>query len=383
MKDETRLLIGFDAKRIVRNATGLGNYSRTLIKNLLSWHNDRFSLRLYAPDRGKDNLRKQICEDERVRYVFPVGRMPAVGRAWWRFSGIVRELKRDRIDIFHGLSGELPRGLKASGTKGIVTIHDLIFLRFPRYYHWWDVMIYRYKFRLACREAHRIIAVSERTKQDIIEYGRVAPDKIAVIYQDCDASFKQPVAQEHLQRVRAKYALPHHYILNVGSIEERKNVLLAVKALEGLPTDLRLVIVGRHTPYTDRVAAYIEAHGLSDRVQMLHHVSFADLPAIYQLARTFVYPSRYEGFGIPIIEAIYSGLPVVACTGSCLEEAGGPDSFYVDPDDVAGMRAALTAAETDNDREARIARCREYVRKFEAQKLTAALMGEYLRLAEQ
>ena len=159
--------------------------------------------------------------------------------------------------------------------------------------------------------------------------------------------------------------------------------MLAVKALEGLPTDLRLVIVGRHTPYTDRVAAYIEANGLSDRVQMLHHVSFADLPAIYQLARTFVYPSRYEGFGIPIIEAIYSGLPVVACTGSCLEEAGGPDSFYVDPDDVAGMCAALTAADTDNDREARIARCREYVRKFEAQKLTAALMGEYLRLAEQ
>lgn len=377
MKESKQLRIGYDAKRIVKNSTGLGNYSRTLIKNLLAFNNFDFKLRLYTPDYGKDGLRKQICEDEHVCYVYPTNQKSSLSRLWWRFSGIVHDLIHDRIDIYHGLSNELPKGLKVSGIKGIVTIHDLIFLCHPEYYHWWDVLLYRYKFHLTCKEACHIIAISECTKRDVMKYGNVPAEKISVIYQDCDTSFKHICTGDQLQAVKQKYQLPDHFILNVGSIEERKNVLLAVKALNGLPEEEHLVIVGKHTPYTDVVKRYVEANQLQQRVTILHGIPFTDLPAIYQLAHTFVYPSRYEGFGIPVIEAIHSGLPVVACTGSCLEEAGGPHNFYVHPDDVEGMQQALIGASDAADRERRIADSKEYVKRFETKKLTDELIQLY------
>ena len=164
----------------------------------------------------------------------------------------------------------------------------------------------------------------------------------------------------------------------MGSIEARKNILLAVKALPYLPEDLSLVIVGRHTAYTDQITAYLKANRLEHRVRILHGVTDEELPALYAGAEAFVYPSVYEGFGIPIVEAISCGLPVVACTGSCLEEAGGPDSFYVAPDDVEGManavRQSLKGAE---GREQRILRSREYIRRFEGCDVAAQVIDLY------
>lgn len=382
MNHSKLLHIGFDAKRIVRNKTGLGNYSRTLVKNLLHAQDLDLDIRLYAPNAGNEELRNQIPAQPCVRYVYPTGKKHPLAQAWWRFTGIVDDLKRDHIDLYHGLSNELPRGIKASGVKGIVTIHDLIFLRFPKYYHWWDVLIYRYKFRMTCREATHIIAISECTKRDIVKYGHVSPDKITVIYQDCDEVFKRPCTERQLQKVREKYHLPTRFILNVGSIEERKNVLLAVKALKDMPTDIHLVVVGKSTPYRDKVKNYITQHHLQSRITLLHHVPFADLPAIYQLAECFVYPSRYEGFGIPIIEAIHSGLPVVACTGSCLEEAGGADCLYVHPDDVQAMREALLTLLNDTDRKGRIARAKAYVQRFDTENVTRQLINLYKKCME-
>ena len=173
------------------------------------------------------------------------------------------------------------------------------------------------------------------------------------------------------------------YILSVGTIEARKNILLAVKALETslLPDDLHIVIIGRHTPYTDTVARYARDHGLKARVHILHNVSDAELPAYYAAAEAFVYPSRYEGFGIPIIEAISCGLPVVACTGSCLEEAGGPDTLYVSPDDPQAMAAAIAQVlKGAPGRDQRILRSREYIRRFQGNDVAGQVYRLYLRL---
>ena len=171
------------------------------------------------------------------------------------------------------------------------------------------------------------------------------------------------------------------YILSVGSIEERKNILLAVKALHWLPEDVGLVIVGRPTKYTDVVRRFTSDNGLEARVQILHGVSDAELPALYAGAEAFVYPSRYEGFGIPIIEAISCGLPVVACTGSCLEEAGGPDSLYVSPDDAEAMAAALRQVLRGAEgREQRILRSREYIRRFEGRDVAGQVVELYRSL---
>lgn len=370
--------IGFDAKRIVRNHTGLGSYSRTLVNALAALDTDD-ELLLYAPDEGDPQLRRQIEPRHNVRFVYPSRPLPFGGKlgmaARWREKTIVEQLKADGIELYHGLSGELPAGLKESGIRSIVTIHDLIFLRHPEYYHWWDTLLYRQKFLRTLKEADRIVAISECTKRDILHYGHFPEDRIDIIYQSCSTRFAHP-AEEHIsQRVHAEYDLPAHYILSVGTIEERKNILLAVKALRHLPADLSLVVLGRPTKYLDKVRRYIAEQQLDHRVRFLHGVPNDALPAIYQMAAAFVYPSRYEGFGIPIIEAIQSGLPVVAAKGSCLEEAGGPASLYVDPDDDRALAEALLTALAESD--SRVAASRDYVRRFENSDVARQMMDEY------
>lgn len=223
-----RMTVGFDAKRIVRNGTGLGSYGRTLVNDLASRD---LNLRLYAPDAGREDLRSQVAELPNVGFCYP-DRTP-FGKAFWRSRGIVAQLRRDGVEVFHGLSGELPVGIRKSGIKSVVTIHDLIFLRHPEYYHWLDTKIYAWKFRQTIREADHIIAISECTKRDIMEYADIDERRISVIYQSCAPRFTIGSAKT-----------TSRYILSVGSIEARKNILLAVKALSYLPDDLSLVVVG-------------------------------------------------------------------------------------------------------------------------------------------
>ena len=334
--------IGFDAKRAMQNFTGLGNYSRYLIEILYRFHPENEYL-LYAPKYRESRQFQALqasCPAIGCRY--PEGFWRRL-RSLWRTFGITRCLECDGVDIYHGLSNELPLNIRRQRrAKSVVTIHDLIFVRYPQYYGAIDRWLYRYKYGRSCRNADAIIAISECTKRDIVNYFKIAPEKIHVVYQGCDSSFTSIASEAIRQEVRKRYGLPGRYILSVGSIEERKNVLLAVKAMPRLPEEVHLVIVGKRTAYTDEVERFIEENHLRERVHLLHDVIFRHLPAVYQMAEIFVYPSRFEGFGIPILEALHSSVPVIAATGSCLEEAGGPDSIYVHPDDVEGMTAALT-----------------------------------------
>ena len=205
---DTPLIIGFDAKRIVSNTTGLGSYGRTLINALAEADHTGCDFRLYAPDSGRDDLRRQVINSERIRFVYPRNATLRITKDLWRQRGIVGDLKKDGVDLFHGLSGELPAGIRKSGIRSIVTIHDLIFMRHPEYYKWIDALLYARKFRRTCREADRIIAISECTKRDIVQLGGVDPDKIDVIYQSCGKSFQTEVDSEFDQQVKAHYSLP-------------------------------------------------------------------------------------------------------------------------------------------------------------------------------
>lgn len=375
------MIIGFDAKRIVRNATGLGSYSRTLVNDLAAIVPQGTELRLYTPDEGRDDLRSQVKETSNMKYVYPENSPFRIQRDLWRMKGIVNDLKRDGVKLYHGLTGELPIGIRKAGIKSVVTIHDLIFMHHPEYYNRIDTKIYAWKFRQTCREADRIIAISECTKRDIMRFGGVEPQRIDVVYQSCSTEFKVRESEKKLQEVHSSYMLPERYIVNVGTIEERKNILLAVKAMPMLPADVSLVIVGRSTPYADMVKEYVEKNGLGQRVKFLHNVPHNDLPAIYQMAEACVYPSRYEGFGLPIIEAIQSGLPVVACTGSCLEEAGGNDTIYVKPDDAYGMAEAIKQVLVGaHGREERIGRSQQYVTRFEGNNVAQKVLDIYRKL---
>lgn len=373
--------IGFDGKRAVQNFTGLGNYSRYIVDILCQFGPENEYV-LYAPKKRENKrLDKLTKQYQQLQLSYPTTSSWKKLSPLWRVWGVTRQLEKEKIDIFHGLSNELPLNIHQSEVKSIVTIHDLIFLRYPQYYHSIDRKIYTYKFRKACENADKIIAISECTKRDIIEFFRIPADKIEVVYQGCDPSFIHPVAEEKKREVRAKYQLPDHYILNVGSIEERKNALSAVQALMMLPEQIHLVIVGRHTKYTDKVEHFIKENKLEERVHIISNVPFDDLPAFYQLAEIFVYPSRFEGFGIPIIEALYSGIPVVAATGSCLEEAGGPDSIYVHPDDIKGMTDAFKQIYTDPERKKNmIEKGHSFAKRFSEEKQAEEILNIYKKL---
>lgn len=374
------LTIGYDAKRALSNGTGLGNYCRTLL-NDLGTTDTTDSFRLYVPDLGRDDLRSQLDMPRNMSFVTPANKLVKPLRSLWRIKGIVNDLKRDGVDIYHGLTGELPLGLSEAGIKSVVTIHDLIFMRHPEYYSPIDVAIYKWKFRNAIRQANRIIAISECTRRDIMELGEIDDSRIDVVYQSCDTRFHLQVSPEQKQDVRARYSLPKRYVLFVGTIEERKNALLAAQALPYLSDEIHLVLVGRQTAYAKTITSFARQNGLANRIHMLSGVPTSDLYAIYQQAECFVYPSRYEGFGIPVIEAIQSRLPVIACTGSCLEEAGGPDNVYVDPDEPQEMAMAIKSI-TDNPDAARqiVTRSLDYIRRFENGNVAQEMLNVYRSL---
>lgn len=374
--------IGFDGKRAVQNFTGLGNYSRYIADILCHFYPENDYI-LYAPKKRDNKRLNQLTGQYRqLSLAYPVSFWKKLS-SLWRVWGITSQLESEGIDIFHGLSNELPLNIRKSRIKSIVTIHDLIFLRYPQYYHLIDRKIYTYKFRKACENADKIIAISECTKRDIIRYFGISEDKIEVVYQGCDTSFTHAVTEEKKREVRSKYQLPEHYILNVGSIEERKNILAAVQALPMLPTDIHLVIVGRRTEYTEKVEQYIKKNKLTERVHIISNVPFDDLPAFYQSAEIFVYPSRFEGFGIPIIEALYSGIPVVAATGSCLEEAGGPESIYVNPDDITGMADAFKQIYSNSDkRKNMVEKGREFAKQFSEKQQSEEIINIYKKLTQ-
>jgi len=373
--------IGFDGKRAVQNFTGLGNYSRYVADILCHFYPENDYV-LYAPKK-RENKRMNLLTGQyrQLTLAYPATSFWKKLSSLWRVWGITSQLEKEGIELFHGLSNELPLNIHKSRIKSIVTIHDLIFLRYPQYYQSIDRKIYTYKFRKACENADKIIAISECTKRDIIRYFNIPDDKIEVVYQGCDVSFTHPVTEEKKEEVRKKYQLPDHYILNVGSIEERKNILAAVQALPMLPQHIHIVIVGRRTGYTEKVEQFIKDNGLGERVHIISNVPFNDLLAFYQSAEIFVYPSRFEGFGIPIIEALYSGIPVVAATGSCLEEAGGPDSIYVNPDDITGLADAFKQIYSNSDkRKNMVEKGREFAKRFSEKQQSEEIINIYKKL---
>lgn len=369
--------IGFDAKRAVCNNTGLGNYSR-LVVDVLTEHFPHNEYLLYTPKIKHNDRLTELLARPGVTLKEPASRLGRTLPSLWRVgSGIVDDFVADGADIFHGLSNELP--LTGTNVPTVVTIHDLIFRYFPDCYKAIDRKIYDYKFRKACENATRIIAVSECTKRDVVRDYGIDPGKVDVVYQGCHRNFRRRCTPAQLAETRKRYSLPSgDFVLFVGSIEKRKNAMLAVKALRLLPQEMSLVLVGRETAYSAvTIRDYVQQHNLAGRVHF-RQVAFGDLPAVYQMARVFTYPSRYEGFGIPLLEALCSGTPVVAATGSCLEEAGGPGSLYVNPDDVEGLAAAIEQASATGElRDGMIAGGYDYARRFSSAKMANEIMEVY------
>jgi glycosyltransferase involved in cell wall biosynthesis len=374
------LKIGFDAKRIFHNSRGLGNYSRTLVESLKKYYPDNDLFLYSTPIKDKSSL-DYVRRFDRVNIRTPEGQVSKAFSTLWRSLFLSTVLKEDKLDLYHGLSHELPPGIEKLNIKTVVTIHDLIFLRFPEQFPWIDRKVYLQKFKHACKVANKIIAICEQTKSDLIEFLNVPESKIEVVYQACHQSYYESWSDAEKERVVTKYSLSKTFILNVGALEERKNTLLLVKAFSRIAKDFPehdLVLVGRGKEYKEKLIKTITSYSLTDRVHILDNVPTEDLPGLYQSCSLFAFPSLFEGFGIPIVEAMFSEAAVITSTGSCFPEAGGAAAMYINPHSVEDWAKGLSKVLGDEELARSMARNgRVYAEKFHWKNTSKELFNLY------
>ncbi len=315
------LKIGFDAKRAFNNHSGLGNYARFVIGGLIKLYpQHQFYLFTSSIKPEFENI---FTHHKNVHVITPQSFLGKTFKALWRTYSVVTLLNKLGVNVYHGLSNELPADIKKFKGKSIVTIHDLIFLRYPNYYKKIDREIYNSKFLNACKNANLIVAASKQTAHDIEYYYHTSPQKIKVVYQNCDIQFATKLTQEAVKNINTKYKLPDNYIVCIGTIEERKQQLMVLQAFHQSTANCNLVFVGKQTPYVNLLKNYIHQHQLGNKVQFIEGASFNDFPAFYQGASLAVYASEFEGFGIPVLESLRSGVNVAVANTSSLTEVGG------------------------------------------------------------
>jgi glycosyltransferase involved in cell wall biosynthesis len=375
--------IGFDGKRAFHNTTGLGNYSRTLIRGLATWYPEH-EYYLFNPKPSR-KFSKPVFPQ--VHEVLPAGLINKTFSSAWRSSWVKKDLEQLGIQLYHGLSHEIPHGIQHTAIPSVVTIHDLIFERYPEQFGKINVQIYRHKFKYACRNANRIIAISQQTKQDIIDWYGIREEKIDVCYQSCDPVFAEVIAESDKQRTRKRYNLPQQFFLYVGSIIDRKNLLGICQALHiNGNGSLPLVIIGDGRAYKQKVKEYIRDKGLSSQVIFLSETQpigkdTRELATIYQLSTALVYPSCFEGFGIPVLEAMWSGVPVITSSVSCLPETGGEAALYVDPSSPESIAAAMKRIQDNEDlRREMILLGHRQAENFTLEKCTDEIMRVYKKM---
>ncbi|QGY43892.1 glycosyltransferase [Maribellus comscasis] len=349
--------IGFDAKRAFLNSSGLGNYSRNTLNALHQYYPDNHYI-LFTPEIKK----KLFHHYEKFDVISPDSPTSKIFKSLWRSFSVSGYLNKRELDVFHGLSNELPAGIHKTSVPSVVTIHDLIFLRFPEFYKPIDRNIYYRKVKYACAASTKIHAISKQTKADIVNYFHIDPEKIEVVYQSVSPKFFKI---QNTGELLKKYELPEKFILSVGTIEHRKNQLAILKAIRSSEIKTTVVFVGTPTIYSAELLKFISENKLENQVKFLSNIPKKDLAGLYQMATLSIYISFFEGFGLPVIESMASGCPVITSNVSCLPETAGDAAILCDPKNIEEIGAALTKLiENKKEREKYIAKGHEWAKHF-------------------
>jgi glycosyltransferase involved in cell wall biosynthesis len=363
------LTIAYDAKRLFHNQTGLGNYSRTLLEGLIrTFPENRYLLASPLPDKHPWN---EIFFNPPCELVSPSAGTPG----WfWRAFTMMQSLKTEKIQLFHGLSGELPRIAGKKNFPFVLTVHDLLFEEFPEDYSYFDRNIHNLKLKHGLKYADAIIAISESTRRAIEKKYPEIKHKVKVVYQGVDPFFSKKEDAEYIQNTRNWHALPESFLLFTGSWGGRKNLSGVVAALKISGLDIPLVITGN--------IAEKEYIGLKYKnVIRLRNLDKRALRALYILATALVYPSKGEGFGLPVVEAMMAGTPVITSNRSSLTEAAGNAALLVDPfnpDDISEALKRITSDETL--RKTLIEKGFEQTKRFDMHTAAQKIMEIYLSL---
>jgi glycosyltransferase involved in cell wall biosynthesis len=338
--------IAIDAHMIGTGETGNETYIRGLVRGLQQVTTQHEYL-LYTTDPALLPARL-LGERFRARQVAPAGNIPRLA------YGMPRAARQDRLDLLH-VTYTLPLFLPC---RTVVSVHDISYVFFPEAFSPRDRVLLSLAVPLSMRRADRVLTISEHARRDIVQHYRVPEWKVTAIPLAAEEHFQPVAAADELARVRARYRLPERYILAVGNLQPRKNLRRLIEAFATLRAagtiTQRLVLVGKNLWRESEVFAAIRARGLVDEVVATGYVPDADLPAIYSAADVFVYPSLYEGFGVPPLEAMSCGTPVIASNSSSLPEVVGDAALLVDPTNTGELTAALERLLTDEVVSARL-----------------------------
>ena len=356
-----------DARYIARRQSGVGAYAQRLITGLATIdHQNRYTCLVAADGPGlpvhQDNV---AASPTRVSFE------DHLRGDLWLLGYLPFRLRALRADVYHGTAVFLPH--VKLGYRTVVTIHDLVSFLFPETVPRKYSLYMRLMTRLAARSADRIIAVSDATKADLVRTLRVAPAKVVVIHEAVGPEFAQPRPLESIEAVIRRYRLARPYCLFVGNLEPRKNLPRLIEAFAEVRRRLgrrersvQLVLAGTRAWLHTGVLQAVEQHGLGDAVVFTDYVPSADLPALYAGATCFVFPSLYEGFGLPVLEAMAAGAPVVAARAGSIPEIADDAALLVDARVPGELATAIEAVLTDAAlRERLVARGRARAAMFE------------------
>lgn len=332
--------IGIDARKV--QDFGIGTYIRNLVKGLAQIDQENCYV-LLTGAQGRDALGDLPANFKVVIERSPVYSGRELVALSWR-------LFRLRLDLYHATHYVLPL---ATPSRVVVTIHDIIHLLYPQFLPNRIALFYAQRMmRRSLARADRVIAVSENTRTDLMEYFDLDGTDIEVIYNGVDESFRQKLSEEDLERWLRQLGLRRPYLLFVGNPKPHKNLDRVIRAYarahELADFDAPLVCVGDRTAAQFKLRQRAEQLGVGDKVRLLGHVAQEALPALYQGATLFLYPTLYEGFGLPVVEAMASGTPVLTSNTSALKEIAGGHAHLVDPLDTERMARAIARLITDD-----------------------------------
>lgn len=333
------LKICIDVSAAVHRRAGLGRYAQELVKGLADL--DGCDITVFYHQRGEVHLDPPIDGLPRITTSLSV-RPWRLTTALAYFTGIGMDRMFGDVDLFHATEHLLPR---LKHTRSVFTLHDLIFQFDPDSHKPLNIAFLKTMMPRFLKAADAIIAVSECSKRDAMRLYNIPAKKIHVIDEGVDPKFTPMTDPDRLSQVRAKYHLPDRFILHVGTIEPRKNLPLLFEVAAQIKE--HVVVAGKLGWLTDPILAKVKELGVEDRVTFTGFVADDDLPALISAATVLAMPSKYEGFGLPILEAMACGTPVVASNAASLPEVGGDAVLYAWPDDVRSWTSLLTLALDD------------------------------------
>jgi len=330
------LRIGIDATALPLQRTGVANYVFGLLRGLAAVDRDGGYVIFAKPE----HVAEFGIDQSNFEFV-PID-LPARGlRLAWEQVGLPKRVREHRLQLLHSPHYTMPL---SHPVRSVVTFCDMTFVLYPEVHQLVKRTYFPAMMRWSARHADRLITISESTRDDLVRLWGIDPARVTPVPLAAGAEY-QPAAPATIASVCARYSLPPRgYVLYLGVLEPRKNVDQLVAAfgrMTGRFPDLLLAIAGKRGWMYDRIFSQVEALGLADRVRFTGYVPEEDLPGLYGGARLFTYPSRYEGFGLPVLEAMRCGVPVVTTNVSSMPEVAGDAALLVDPDDVAGLADAM------------------------------------------